>query len=116
VIVMVMALAVALGLLTGWTATAPFWLVVLVCSAYSVAISADSAPLTAAAIGAAPPGHRGATMAVHSTIGFTAATLGTLAVGATLDALGGDTPTAWAAAFAVMCASGVAGILRMRSS
>jgi hypothetical protein len=51
---------------------------------------------------------------VHSTIGFTAATLGTLAVGAALDAVGGDTAIGWTAAFAVMCASNLGGIARLR--
>lgn len=109
----VMMTAAALSLLVGWTSVLPFWVAVLGCSIYNVAISADSAPLTAAAIAAAPAGSRGAAMAVHSTIGFTAAAIGTLAVGATLDALGGDTTLAWGVAFAVMGCTGFAGAWRL---
>ena len=109
-----MLAAFTLSLIVGWLSSLPFLALVLVVSLYSIAISADSAPLTAAAIGAAPQGHRGATMAVHSAVGFTSAMLGTLAVGATLDALGGDTPVAWGAAFAVMGWLGVVGAVRLR--
>lgn len=112
-IVGVMIAAIALSLSVGWTSALPFWVAVLGCSLYSMAISADSAPLTAAALAAAPDGHRGAAMAVHSTIGFTGAALGTLAVGAVLDLLGGDSTAAWGAAFAVMGCTGLAGAWRV---
>lgn len=112
-IVGVMIAAAVLSLTVGWTSALPFWAAVLGCSLYSIAISADSAPLTAAAIAAAPAGYRGAAMAVHSTVGFTAAAVGTLAVGATLDALGGDSTLAWGLAFAVMGCTGIAGAWRL---
>jgi MFS family permease len=112
-IVRVMLVAAAASLVVGWLSSAPVWLVVAGCSLYSVAISADSAPLTAAAMAAAPAGRRGATMAVHSTLGFTAAALGTLAVGATLDAFGGESRAAWGIAFAVMGITGLPGAWRV---
>jgi MFS family permease len=112
-IVGVMLVAAAASLVVGWLSSAPVWLVVAGCSLYSVAISADSAPLTAAAMAAAPAGRRGATMAVHSTLGFTAAALGTLAVGATLDALGGESHAAWGIAFAVMGLASLPGAWRV---
>ena len=110
----VMLSASAISWLVGWTATLPFVVAVAACGLYNVAVSADSAPLTAAAVAAAPPGYRGAAMAVHSTLGFTAATLGTLAVGATLDAFGGDTPLAWGMAFGVMGVTNLLGAARLR--
>jgi hypothetical protein len=109
-----MATSAVVGALVGWTAALPFAFVVLLCCIYSITVSADSAPLTAAAIAAAPAGSRGATMAVHSTLGFATAFLGSLSVGALLDALGGDTPIAWGAAFTMMGISNLAGILRLR--
>ena len=73
---------------------------------------ADSSSLTAGAVAAAPAGLRGATLAVHSTLGFTAALLGPLAVGAVLDFMDGTT-LAWGFAFITMGLGGVAGSLAL---
>ena len=52
---------------------------------------------------AANPSYRGATMAMHSTVGFSLSALGAWALGAALDAAGGPaSATAWTAAFAVL--------------
>jgi MFS family permease len=113
-IIRTMAASAAVAAVVGWLAPLPFPVVVLFCSIYSVTISADSAPLTAAAIAAAPPGARGTTMAVHSTLGFAIAFAGSLAIGALLDLLGGDTPVAWGIAFMAMGASNALGIWRLK--
>ena len=113
-IIRTMAASAAVAAVVGWLAPLPFPVVVLLCSIYSITISADSAPLTAAAIAAAPPGARGTTMAVHSTLGFAIAFAGSLAIGALLDLLGGDTPLAWGIAFMAMGASNALGILRLK--
>ena len=56
---------------------------------------------------AADPAYRGATMAMHSTVGFSLSALGAWAVGVALDAAGGPaSASAWTAAFAVL-ASGI---------
>jgi len=115
-IIRTMAMSIAVGAAVGWAAPLPFLVVVLLTCLYGATISADSAPLTAAAIAAAPPGSRGATMAVHSTLGFACACLGSLSIGALLDALGGDTPVAWGTAFALMGASNALGIWRLTAS
>jgi MFS family permease len=76
-------------------------LVVAVALLYSVTVSADSASLTAGAVEAATPGQRGATMAVHSFIGFGGGFVGPLVFGVMLDLAGGrDAPWAWGVAFA----------------
>jgi hypothetical protein len=108
-----MAASAALAAIVGWTAPLPFPLVVLLCSIYSITISADSAPLTAAAIAAAPKGARGTTMAVHSTLGFAVAFVASLAIGALLDLFGGESPLAWGIAFGAMGASNMLGIWRL---
>jgi MFS family permease len=113
-IIRTMAASAAIAAIVGWMAPLPFPVVVLLCSIYSITISADSAPLTAAAIAAAPQGARGATMAVHSTLGFAVAFVASLAIGALLDLFGGDTPLAWGIAFIAMGASNVLGIWRLR--
>jgi hypothetical protein len=52
---------------------------------------------------AADPRYRGASMAVHSTVGFGLTAAGGWVIGVTLDLAGGVTqPAAWAWAYAVM--------------
>jgi hypothetical protein len=54
---------------------------------------------------AADPKYRGATMAVHSTVGFSLSALGAWALGVALDAAGGpSSASAWTAAFSVLAA------------
>jgi hypothetical protein len=58
----------------------------------------------------AQPEYRGATMAMHSTIGFGLSAVGAWAVGVALDAGGGmHTSTGWLIAFLVMAAGGLMG-------
>lgn len=77
---------------------------------YSVAIPADSGALTSGMTTSADPAYRGATMALHSTIGFGLSAVGGWAVGVALDAGGGmDAPSGWLAAFMVMAVGGLLG-------
>jgi hypothetical protein len=55
--------------------------------------------LTAGSAGSAEPGRRGATLAVHSTLGYAGGFLGPLALVATLDLLGGASVLGWGVAF-----------------
>ncbi len=69
---------------------------------YGITVTADSASITSGAVSTAPKGYMGATMAVHSCIGFTGAFLGPLAFGIMLDV--GDafqSVSSWGLAFAV---------------
>ena len=50
--------------------------------------SGDSAALTAGAVAASPVGHRGATLAVHSTLGFGGSLFAPALVGLVLDLSG----------------------------
>ena len=88
----------------GFAAGAPFALVVVLCLVYGVTITADSSAITAGVVNAAPAGYRGATMAVHSCIGFTGAFAGPLTFGVVLDlsgagATGGETIQSWGLTF-----------------
>ncbi|MDE0148671.1 MAG: MFS transporter [Rhodospirillaceae bacterium] len=98
----VMLLSAVTALALGALAGAPYWLVCLVGLFYGIPLLADSASLTAGAIAAAPAGRRGATLALHSTLGFGAGFLGTTAVGIALDLAGGASETGWMVAFATM--------------
>jgi MFS family permease len=66
---------------------------------YAILIWSDSSSLTAGSAGSAEPGRRGATLAVHSTLGYAGGFLGPLVLGATLDLLGGASVIGWGVAF-----------------
>ena len=93
----------------GYTASWP-WLIVflLMCVHYGCMLG-DSGALTSGVIAATPPAQRGATMAVYSFSGFTAAFLAPLVFGVVLDLAGGNqSQIAWGLAFASI---GIFGVL-----
>jgi MFS family permease len=99
-VILVMGLSAVTACLIGFSAALPFAAVVLFFLVYAALVSGDSASITAGAVANAPPGYRGATMALHACIGFTGAFLGPLAVGVVLDLSGGGTTTiSWGLAF-----------------
>ncbi|MBP7065645.1 nitrate/nitrite transporter [Ferrovibrio sp.] len=107
-IVGVAIITAALAALIGWSSAWPAVLLGSMLVVYKFMIMADSGALTAGAVGAAEPDRRGATMAVHSTIGFLGAFLGPVVFGLTLDGLGGaGEPFAWGIAFTALAAIGM---------
>lgn len=91
----------ALACVLGFTASWPWAFVVLLMCIHYGCMLGDSAALTAGVIATAPPEQRGATMAVYSLAGFTAAFLAPLVFGVVLDLAGGNQNTmAWGLAFA----------------
>ena len=97
----VMLSAAAFAAVIGFVAAWPFWLIVVLALAYGVAITADSGAITTGVVLAAPEGYRGATMAVHSSIGFMGSFAGPLAFGVALDLTGGGAGVgSWGASFA----------------
>jgi MFS family permease len=111
----IMLLSVLIAVLTGLSAGRPIWLVAALCLAYHMIIMGDSAALTGGAVATSAPGQRGATLAVHSILGFSGAFLGPLAVGAVLDLAGGETSrVAWALAFLAMGAGSAAAFVAIR--
>jgi len=106
----VMVASTAVALVIGAAATASPLLLLLLVLLYGVTIPADSGALTSGMSASAVPVQRGATMALHSTVGFGLSAVGAWAVGVALDATGGSSsPAAWFAAFAVMGASSLLG-------
>ena len=100
-VILVMSASAAISLAVGFLAALPFVLLVAVTMVYSFTVSGDSSAITAGAIEAAAPGQRGATMAVHSFIGFAGAFVGPLVFGVVLDLAGGrESLLAWGLAFA----------------
>jgi len=102
VLIAVMTASAVAGTAFGFSgATLPFVAVVFLAFVYGWTVIGDSATLTAGVVAAADPRYRGATMAMHSMIGFVGSFLGPLAFGAVLDAGGGEqSGMAWGIAFA----------------
>ena len=69
---------------------------------YSALIQVDSAALTTGAVLMAQPGRKGATIAVHSLIGFTGGFLAPFVLGWVLDLSASDPATGWGLAFATI--------------
>lgn len=91
--------SMALSLVIGFTAGISWGLAVALSLLYGVLMTADSAALTAGTVGTAEPGQRGATLAMHSFIGFMGGIVGPPTVGAVLDAVGRDSVAGWGVAF-----------------
>lgn len=103
VIVAGMMLSGALTCALGFAAAAPWIVVVALVVAHMALVMSDSSTLTAGMVGAADPRLKGATMAVHSTLGFGAGFVSPLVFGAALDLAGGNRSlTAWGIAFATL--------------
>jgi MFS family permease len=66
---------------------------------YGLLIWLDLSSLTAGAVGSAAPEYRGATLAVHSTLGYGGGFVGPLMMGWILDMAGGQSVLAWGLAF-----------------
>jgi predicted MFS family arabinose efflux permease len=85
--------------LLGFVGTQSYLLAVVLMLAYGPIIWLDSASLTAGTAGTAEPARRGATLAVHSMLGYIGGFIGPLAVGWTLDLSGGSSIAGWTTAF-----------------
>jgi MFS family permease len=76
---------------------------------------ADSGALTAGTVAAAKPEQRGATLGVHSMLGFTAGLVAPTAFGVILDLAGGaQSGRAWAASFIVLALPNLVAIAVVR--
>jgi cyanate permease len=102
-ITIVMLASAVVALVIGFnTRASPLILLPLV-FLYGLTVPADSGALTSGTSASANPTHRGATLALHSTVGFGLSALGAWAVGVVLDAAGGPAkPSAWLAMFALL--------------
>lgn len=112
-----MILSIVFAAVVGLAGPLSYWLAVVLIVAYGMVVWLDSSSVTAGAAGNAEPARRGATLAVHSTLGYAGGFVGPLIVGWTLDLAGGASPFAWAVAFFVVAAfmaAGCAAFLIMR--
>lgn len=103
IVILVMTLSAIYACLFGFTASLPFVAIVGLSLIYGVMVTGDSASITAGVVAAAQPDQRGATMAVHSCIGFAGASAGPIVFGVVLDVAGGGASSlAWGLAFVTM--------------
>jgi MFS family permease len=109
-IVLFMSVAGAVAISIGAAVGAAPGLLLALLFIYSVAIPADSGALTSGMTLSAKPEARGATMALHSTVGFGLSAAGGWVIGVAIDAGGGmEASTGWLVAFLVMAAGGLMG-------
>jgi MFS family permease len=106
-----MLASAAVAAVIGFTAALAYAVAVTLVLIYALLIWADSSSLTAGSAGSAAPGRRGATLAVHSTLGYAGGFLGPLVLGATLDLAGGASVIGWGLAFGHVTVALVAGAL-----
>jgi MFS family permease len=111
----IMLASVAMAVLTGSSMGWPIAVVATLALLYHMIIMGDSAALTGGAVASSHATERGATLAVHSILGFTGAFLGPLAVGAVLDLAGGEgSALAWLFAMITMGAGSAAAFAAVR--
>jgi len=93
----------AISLTLGFLAAAPLWLLGTLLVVFGCVVMMDSGALTAGTVIAATPERRGATMALHSLLGFASGFVAPLAFGAVLDLGGGsESGLAWGLAFGLL--------------
>src|SRR6516225_7915437 len=116
-ITIVMIASAAVALIIGFNVgSSPLLLFALVLI-YGFTIPADSGALTSGTTASATPAYRGATLALHSTVGFGLSALGGWGAGVALDAAGGPRqPAGWSAVFALLAAGVLFGPIALRWS
>ena len=114
-VLMLASALVATGI--AFSVTAPPIVLVALLLAYAFTVPSDSGALTSGMTMSAVPSHKGATMALHTTIGFGLSAAGAWGAGFVLDLAGGpSTPSGWSSLFARLAASIVLGPIALRGS
>jgi MFS family permease len=107
-----MIASITVGIAVAFTTGGPLWLIAALALAYGMTGYSDTGTINTATVAVAEDDVRGATMAVHACVGFTGGILGSLAIGATLEATGGkDSADAWTYAFLLMAAGSAFGLI-----
>ena len=101
-VVMAMLGSIVLAASIGFLGPLSYPLAVGLIMIWGIVVWLDSSSLTAGAAGTAEPSRRGATLAIHSMLGYAGGFVGPLAVGWTLDAMGGMSQPGWGAAFGLI--------------
>ena len=97
--------SIVVGGSIGFIGTLSYTAAVVLLLIYGFVVWLDSSSLTAGAAGTAEPSRRGATLAVHSMLGYSGGFIGPLMIGYTLDLVGGltqDARLAWGVSFGLI--------------
>ena len=98
-IVAAMLASFLIGATIGFIGSMSYAVATLLLTLYGVVIWLDSSSLTAGTAGTAEPARRGATLAVHSMLGYAGGFVGPLLVGWVLDLSGGMSQLGWGLSF-----------------
>ena len=98
-IVAAMVASILIGGTIGFLGSASYAVAAVLITIYGVVIWLNSSSLTAGTAGTAEPSRRGATLAVHSMLGYAGGFVGPLLVGWMLDLSGGMSQVGWGIAF-----------------
>jgi len=100
-----MILSIGFASIIGVVGSLSYYVAVALLITYGLVIWLDSSSLTAGAAGTAEPSRRGATLAIHSMLGYAGGFVGPLAIGWILDLAGGMSPWSWGLAFLAVALS-----------
>jgi MFS family permease len=98
-IVTAMLASILIGATIGFVGSMSYALAAVLLTIYGIFIWLDSSSLTAGTAGTAEPSRRGATLAVHSMLGYAGGFAGPLLVGWILDLSGGMSQLGWGLSF-----------------
>ena len=111
----IMVTGLVFGIATGLSWQVSFIASVALLTCYYATIMADSGALTAGTVAASRPEQRGATLGVHSMLGFSAGLVAPTSFGLILDLAGGaQSGRAWAASFTVLALPNLIAIAVLR--
>jgi predicted MFS family arabinose efflux permease len=114
-VLMLASALVAAGV--AFSVTAPPFVLLALLATYAFTVPSDSGALTSGMTMSAMPSHKGATMALHTTLGFGLSAAGAWGAGFVLDLAGGPaSPSGWSALFTLLAASILLGPLALRWS
>ncbi|MFM7690469.1 MAG: MFS transporter, partial [Alphaproteobacteria bacterium] len=114
IVAIAMLSGAALSLVAGFAFGASPFVVLLLVFLWNAAIYLDSSALTAGTVQAADPALRGATMGLHSMLGYAGGFVGPLLAGVMLDWAGGEGVAAWGIAFGHLAFIMLAGFAVLR--
>lgn len=106
--------SIVVGGSIGFLGSASYSVAVVLLLAYGFVVWLDSSSLTAGSAGTADPARRGATLAVHSSLGYAGGFVGPLVIGYTIDALGGMSRQSWGTAFLIIAILMLGALLAFR--
>jgi len=98
-IVSAMVASILIGATIGFLGSMSYAVAAVLLTFYGIVIWLDSSSLTAGTAGTAEPSRRGATLAVHSMLGYAGGFVGPLLVGWILDLSGGMSQFGWGLSF-----------------